>query len=111
MRRGVGTEHTSHLEPKHINVQTRIERLVRRTMGCATTTTLHDLVLGLCITREEVGQPSHPGAPAVHHLPQRDEGSDGDAALVPEAPVSMPDDQERDAGHQAQKDQAAHRKV
>src|SRR5687767_10979342 len=46
----------------------------------------------------------HTGSPDVLDLPQRDE------ALMPEAPMSMPDDQELDTEHQAHKDKPAHRR-
>jgi hypothetical protein len=59
---------------------------------------------------EEVRRPSHTGSPAMQHRPQQDEGADGADALVPEAPVSMRDDQELDEGYGAHKAQAAHRK-
>jgi insertion element IS1 protein InsB len=36
-------------------LRTRIKRLVRRTMCCSNTTTMHDLVIGLFINRSEVG--------------------------------------------------------
>jgi hypothetical protein len=53
---------------------------------------------------------THMGSPDVPHLPQQAEGADGNDALVPEASVSMPDDQEPDAGYQAHKDKPAYRK-
>jgi len=50
-----GKEHTQKIESKHLNLRTRIKRLVRRPMCLSTTTTMHDLVIGLCITRYEFG--------------------------------------------------------
>jgi len=38
-----------------VHVRTCITRRVRRTIGLTTTTTMHDLVMGLCITRDEWG--------------------------------------------------------
>jgi len=38
-----------------VHVRTRITRRVRRTIGFTTTTTMHDLVMGLCINRDEWG--------------------------------------------------------
>jgi len=43
------------IESKHINLRTRITRLVRRTIGFSKTTTMHDLVIGLFINRYECG--------------------------------------------------------
>ena len=37
----VGKEHTQKIESKHINLRTRIKRLVRRTMYFSKTTTMH----------------------------------------------------------------------
>lgn len=53
----VGKELTQKIESKHINVRTRIQRLVRRTMCFSTTTTMHDLVIGLVINRYGFGRP------------------------------------------------------
>ena len=43
------------IESKHINLRTRIKRLVRRTICFSKTTTMHDLVIGLFINRYEFG--------------------------------------------------------
>ena len=51
----VGKEHTQKIASKHINLRTRIKRLVRRTICFSKTTTLHDLVIGLFINRYEFG--------------------------------------------------------
>ena len=51
----VGKEQTQKIASKHSNVRTRIKRLVRRTIGFAKTTTMHDLVIGLRIKRYEFG--------------------------------------------------------
>ena len=40
-------EHTQKIESKHINLRTRIKRLVRRTLCFSKTERMHDLVLGL----------------------------------------------------------------
>jgi insertion element IS1 protein InsB len=53
----VGKEHTQKIESKHINLRTRIKRLVRRTICFSKTTTMHDLVIGLFINRYEFGRP------------------------------------------------------
>jgi insertion element IS1 protein InsB len=42
-------------ESKHINLRTRLKRLVRRTICFAKTTAMHDLVIGLFINRYEFG--------------------------------------------------------
>jgi len=51
----VGKAHTQKIESKHINLRTRIKRLVRRTICFSKTTTMHDLVIGLFINRYEFG--------------------------------------------------------
>ena len=51
----VGKENTQKIESKPIPLRPRIPRLVRRTMSFATTTTRHDLVIGLCINRYAFG--------------------------------------------------------
>ena len=51
----VGKQHTQTIESKHINLRTRIKRLVRRTICFSKTTTMHDLVTGLFINRYEFG--------------------------------------------------------
>jgi len=51
----VGKENTQKIERKHINLRTRIKRLVRRTICFSKTTTMHDLVIGLFINRYEFG--------------------------------------------------------
>jgi insertion element IS1 protein InsB len=52
----VGKQHTQTVESKHINLRTRIKRLVRRTICFSKTTTMHDLVVGLFINRYEFGR-------------------------------------------------------
>jgi insertion element IS1 protein InsB len=51
----IGKAQTQKIESKHINVRTRIKRLVRRTICFSKTTTMHDLVIGLFINRYEFG--------------------------------------------------------
>ncbi len=51
----VGKANTQKIESKHINLRTRIKRLVRRTICFSKTTTMHDLVIGLFINRYEFG--------------------------------------------------------
>ena len=53
----VGKENTQRIESKHINLRTRIKRLVRRTLCFSKTEHMHDLVIGLFINRYECGQP------------------------------------------------------
>ena len=53
----IGKAYTQKIESKHINLRTRIKRLVRRTICFSKTTTMHDLVLGLFINRYEFGVP------------------------------------------------------
>ena len=53
----VGKENTQKIESKHINLRTRIKRLVRRTLCFSKTEHMYDLVIGLFINRYEFGQP------------------------------------------------------
>jgi len=43
------------IESKHINLRTRIKRLVRRTICFSKTEQMHDLVIGLFVNRYEFG--------------------------------------------------------
>src|SRR3979411_608933 len=43
----VGKENTQKIESKHINLRTRIKRLMRRTLCFSKTERMHDLVIGL----------------------------------------------------------------
>ena len=52
----VGKEHTQKIESKHINLRTRIKRLVRRTLCFSKTEQMHDLVIGLFMNRYEFGR-------------------------------------------------------
>ena len=52
----VGKQHTQTIESKHINLRTRIKRLVRRTICFSKTPTMYDLVVGLFINRYEFGR-------------------------------------------------------
>jgi len=61
----VGKAKTQKIESKHLNLRTRMQRLVRGTICFSKTTTLHDLVRGLCINRYELGEPSHTEATPV----------------------------------------------
>ena len=51
----IGKAHTQKIESKHINLRTRIKRLVRRTICFSKTEYMHDLVIGLFINRYEFG--------------------------------------------------------
>jgi insertion element IS1 protein InsB len=51
----VGKAHTQKIESQHINLRTRIKRLVRRTICFSKTERMHDLVIGLFINRYEFG--------------------------------------------------------
>jgi insertion element IS1 protein InsB len=53
----VGKENTQKIESKHINLRTRIKRLVRRTICFSKTERMHDLVIGLFINRYAFGVP------------------------------------------------------
>ena len=52
----VGKENTQKIESKHINLRTRMKRLVRRTLCFSKTERMHDLVIGLFVNRYEFGQ-------------------------------------------------------
>ena len=52
----IGKENTQKIESKHINLRTRIKRLVRRTICFSKTEHMHDLVIGLFIYRYEFGR-------------------------------------------------------
>jgi insertion element IS1 protein InsB len=52
----VGKQHTQKIESKHINLRTRIKRLVRRTICFSKTDRMHDLVIGLFVNRYEFGR-------------------------------------------------------
>ena len=52
-----GKQNTQKIESTHINLRTRIKRLVRRTLCFSKTERMHDLVIGLFINRYEFGQP------------------------------------------------------
>jgi insertion element IS1 protein InsB len=51
----VGKQYMQTIESKHINLRTRIKRLVRRTICFSKTTTMYELVIGLFINRYEFG--------------------------------------------------------
>ena len=51
----IGKENTQSIESKHINLRTRLKRLVRRTICFSKTEQMHDLVIGLFINRYEFG--------------------------------------------------------
>ena len=46
----VGKAHTQKIESKHINMRTRMKRLVRRTICFSKTERMHDIVIGLFIS-------------------------------------------------------------
>jgi insertion element IS1 protein InsB len=51
----VGKANTQKIESKHINLRTRMKRLVRRTIYFSKTDHMHDVVIGLFINRYEFG--------------------------------------------------------
>jgi len=53
----VGKENTQKIASTHINLRTRIKRLVHRTLCFSKTEHMHDLVIGLFIHRYEFGRP------------------------------------------------------
>jgi insertion element IS1 protein InsB len=52
----VGKQHMQTIESKHINLRTRIKRLVRRTLCFSKTERMHELVIGLFVNRYEFGR-------------------------------------------------------
>jgi insertion element IS1 protein InsB len=52
----VGKEHMQRIESKHLNLRTRVKRLVRRTICFSKTERMHDLVIGLFVNRYEFGR-------------------------------------------------------
>ena len=52
----IGKANTQRIESKHINMRTRIKRLVRRTICFSKTERMHDVVIGLFINRYEFGR-------------------------------------------------------
>ena len=52
----VGKDKTQRIESKHINLRTRLKRVVRRTICFSKTDRMHDLVIGLFINRYEFGR-------------------------------------------------------
>jgi insertion element IS1 protein InsB len=51
----VGKQHTQKIERKHITFRTRIKRLTRKSICFSRSILMHDLVIGLFITRYEFG--------------------------------------------------------
>jgi insertion element IS1 protein InsB len=51
----IGKRRTQPLERKHLTLRTRIKRLVRNGMGFSKSVQMHDLLIGLFITRCEFG--------------------------------------------------------
>lgn len=51
----VGKRNTQKIENKHLNLRTRIKRLVRKTICFSKTIRMHDIVIGLFINRHEFG--------------------------------------------------------
>ena len=58
----VGKENTQKIESKHLNLRTRIKRLVRRTICFSKTTTMHDLVLASSSIATNLRWPSDEGS-------------------------------------------------
>jgi len=52
----VGKDNTKKIESKHINLRTRIKRLIRRTICFSKAERMHDLLIGLFINRYEFGR-------------------------------------------------------
>jgi insertion element IS1 protein InsB len=52
----VGKQQTQKIERTHTTVRARIKRWVRKTICFSTSIQMHDLVIGLCITRFAYGR-------------------------------------------------------
>jgi insertion element IS1 protein InsB len=50
-----GTRNTQKIERRHLTLRTRIKRLTRKTMCCSKSIQMHDIVIGLCVNRDEFG--------------------------------------------------------
>ena len=51
----IGKHNTQQLERKHLTLRTRIKRLARKTIGFSKSSRMHDIVIGLFISRFEFG--------------------------------------------------------
>ena len=51
-----GKRNTQRIERKHLNLRTRIKRLVRKTICFSKSIQMHDIVIGLFINRYEFGR-------------------------------------------------------
>ena len=51
----IGKQNTQKIENKHLNLRTRIKRLVRKTICFSKLIIMHDVVIGLFINRYEFG--------------------------------------------------------
>ena len=51
----IGKRNTPRIERKHLTLRTRIKRLVRKTICFSKSTRMHDIVIGLFVTRYEFG--------------------------------------------------------
>jgi insertion element IS1 protein InsB len=52
----VGKTQTQKIARKHLTFRTRLKRLVRKTICFSKSMRLHDLVIGLCVNRDEFGR-------------------------------------------------------
>ena len=64
----MGKENTQKIESKHINLRTRIKRLVRRTICFSKTERMHDLVIGCLSIGMSLGCPSDTKSTDLKHL-------------------------------------------
>jgi len=51
-----GKRHTQKIERTHVTLQTRMKRLVRKTICFSKTTQMHDIVVGLFVNRYAFGR-------------------------------------------------------
>ena len=65
----VGKQYRQTIESKHINLRTRIQRLVRRTICFSKTTTMHDLVLVSSLIATSLGWQFNMESTDLKHLP------------------------------------------
>ena len=79
----IGKANTQKIESKHINLRTRIKRLVRRTICFSKTERMHDLVIGLYVhfvnpspvfCLDKAGDCGHPQRRKIAVLPDSRQG-------------------------------------
>jgi insertion element IS1 protein InsB len=77
-----GKRNTQQIECPDLTLRTRIQRVVRKTIGFSTSTPMHDIVMGICVHCYACGRAVSPGpSPRVthdpHHFPRHMRPSQG----------------------------------